>query len=33
MMLRHYEKLDSEPRQPKPDWEERLLNILERFRT
>ena len=33
MMLRHYEKLAGEPRQPKPDWEERLLNILEHFRT
>ncbi len=33
IMLRHYEKLAGEPRQPKPDWEERLLNILEHFRT
>ncbi len=33
IMLRHYERLAGEPRQPKPDWEERLLNILEHFRT
>jgi 1,2-diacylglycerol 3-alpha-glucosyltransferase len=32
MMLRHYERLASEPRQHKPDLEERLLNIMERFR-
>jgi 1,2-diacylglycerol 3-alpha-glucosyltransferase len=32
MMMSHYEKLASAPRRPKPDWEERLLNILERFR-
>jgi glycosyltransferase involved in cell wall biosynthesis len=32
MMLRHYEELASGPRQPKLDWEERLLGILERFR-
>ena len=31
-MLAHYETLAREPRQHKPDWEERLLNILERFR-
>lgn len=32
MMARHYEKLASEPRLHKLDWDERLLNILERFR-
>ncbi len=32
MMLRHYERLASEPRQHKPDLEERLLTIMERFR-
>lgn len=31
-MLGHYEKLADEPRQPRLDWDERLLNILERFR-
>ncbi len=33
MMLKHYEKLASGPRLQKPDWEERLLSILEHFRT
>ena len=33
MILRYYEKLASEPRQHKLDWEERLLAILEHFRT
>jgi len=32
-MLGHYERLAREPRQHKLDWEERLLAILERFRT
>jgi len=32
MMAEHYEKLASGPRPHKPEWEERLLNILERFR-
>jgi len=32
MMLKHYEKLASGPRLHKLDWEDRLLNILERFR-
>ena len=32
IMMSHYEKLANTPRRPKPDWEERLLNILERFR-
>jgi glycosyltransferase involved in cell wall biosynthesis len=32
MMLKHYEKLASGPRLQKPDWEERLLGILEHFR-
>ncbi len=32
MMAGHYEKLASEPRHHKLDWDERLLNILERFR-
>ena len=32
MMLEHYERLASEPRQHKPDLEERLLTIMERFR-
>jgi glycosyltransferase involved in cell wall biosynthesis len=32
IMLRHYERLASEPRPHKPDWDERLLGILERFR-
>jgi len=32
IMLEHYEKLASNPRQHKLDWEERLLTILERFR-
>lgn len=32
MMLEHYNQLVSEPRRHKPDWDERLLNILERFR-
>ena len=32
IMLGHYEKLTSGPRQKKLDWEERLLVILERFR-
>ena len=31
-MLEHYGKLASESRTHKPDWEERLLAILERFR-
>jgi len=33
MMLGHYEKLAREPRQRKSDWEERLLTILEHFRS
>ena len=33
MMLEHYEKLASGPRHQKLDWEDRLLNILEHFRT
>ena len=33
MMLRHYEKLSREPLHHKLDWEERLLAILEHFRT
>lgn len=32
IMKTHYERLASSPRQPKLDWEERLLNIMERFR-
>jgi len=32
IILEHYEKLASEPRHHKLDWEERLLAILERFR-
>jgi hypothetical protein len=32
IMLEHYEKLASNPRRHKLDWDERLLNILERFR-
>ncbi|MGD8406018.1 MAG: glycosyltransferase [Anaerolineales bacterium] len=32
MMTGHYEKLANEPRHHKLDWDERLLNILERFR-
>ena len=32
LMLERYERLVSAPRQPKLDWDERLLNILERFR-
>jgi glycosyltransferase involved in cell wall biosynthesis len=32
MMAEHYEKLARGPRPHKPEWEERLLNILERFR-
>ncbi len=32
MMYSHYEKLVNAPRHPEPDWEERLLKILERFR-
>lgn len=32
LMLEHYERLASAPRQPRLDWDERLLNILERFR-
>ena len=31
-MLGHYEKLASEPRRQKLDWDERLNGILERFR-
>jgi glycosyltransferase involved in cell wall biosynthesis len=31
-MLKHYDRLASEPRPHKPDWDERLLAILERFR-
>jgi len=31
-MTEHYERLASEPRHHKLDWDERLLNILERFR-
>ena len=31
LMLNHYEKLALEPRHHKPDWEERLLAILEHF--
>ncbi len=32
IMLEHYHKVTSKPRQRKPDWDERLLNILEHFR-
>jgi glycosyltransferase involved in cell wall biosynthesis len=32
MMLEHYQRLASGPRQHKMDWEERLLAIMERFR-
>lgn len=32
MMLEHYERLASGSRPHKPEWEDRLLNILERFR-
>jgi glycosyltransferase involved in cell wall biosynthesis len=32
IMLEHYEKLASAPRQSRLDWDDRLLNILERFR-
>ena len=32
LMLKHYIRLASAPRRPKLDWDERLLNILERFR-
>lgn len=32
MMAKYYEKLANEPRHHKLDWDERLLNILERFR-
>jgi len=32
IMMSHYEKLANTPRHSKPDWEERLLSILERFR-
>jgi len=32
LMLEHYERIASAPRQPRLDWDERLLNILERFR-
>lgn len=32
LILAHYEKLASGPRTHKPDWEERLLSTLERFR-
>jgi 1,2-diacylglycerol 3-alpha-glucosyltransferase len=32
LMLEHYERLANAPRQPRLDWDERLLNILERFR-
>ena len=32
IMLKHYNQLASESRNHKPDWEERLLVILERFR-
>jgi glycosyltransferase involved in cell wall biosynthesis len=32
IMLKHYEKLANAPRQPRLDWDDRLLNILERFR-
>ena len=32
IMLEHYDRLASESRQRKPDWDERLLAILERFR-
>jgi glycosyltransferase involved in cell wall biosynthesis len=31
-MLEHYNRLANEPRRQKPDWDERLLSILERFR-
>jgi glycosyltransferase involved in cell wall biosynthesis len=32
LMLEHYDRLASTPRQTRLDWDERLLNILERFR-
>jgi 1,2-diacylglycerol 3-alpha-glucosyltransferase len=32
MMLEHYARLASAPRRPSLDWDDRLLNILERFR-
>jgi len=32
IMFSYYEKLVNAPRHPEPDWEERLLNILEHFR-
>jgi len=32
MMLEHYERIASGPRQHKMDWDERLLSIMERFR-
>jgi glycosyltransferase involved in cell wall biosynthesis len=32
MMLERYEKLANAPRKPRMDWDDRLLNILERFR-
>jgi len=31
LMLEHYERLATTPRQPRLDWDERLLGILERF--
>jgi glycosyltransferase involved in cell wall biosynthesis len=31
IMLEHYERLAIEPRPHKPDWDERLFTILERF--
>ena len=32
LMMEHYMKVASGPRRHKPDWDERLLGILERFR-
>lgn len=32
MMLEHYKQLASVPRKPRLDWDDRLLNIIERFR-
>jgi len=32
LMMGHYEKLANAPRRPRLNWDERLLNILERFR-
>jgi hypothetical protein len=32
IMLEHYERLASGPRQQKLDWEDRLLGIMDHFR-